>query len=48
MQAKALAAARIDAASRRPGLTPETRAHLQDSADTLRQALAAPMLRSGT
>ena len=39
---------RVDAASRRAGLAPETRAHLQDSADTLRQALAAQLVRSGT
>ena len=43
-----LIAKKIDSASRRAGLTPETRAHLQDSADTLAQALAAQMVRSGT
>ena len=46
-QARTLAK-KIDSASRRAGLTPETRAHLQDSADTLTQALAAQMVRSGT
>ena len=45
-QARTLAQ-RVDAAARRPGLSAETRAHLQDSADTLRQALAAPLARSG-
>ena len=45
-QARTLAQ-RVDAAARRPGLSAETRVHLQDSADTLRQALAAPLARSG-
>ena len=40
-------AAQIDAASRRKGLSPEVQAHLADSADTLNQALAARLLRSG-
>jgi hypothetical protein len=39
---------RIAAASKRRGLSAEARAHLQDSTDTLRQALAAPMQRTGT
>jgi hypothetical protein len=39
--------AKISAASRRKGLTPETRAHLQDSAETLAQALAAKLQRAG-
>ena len=46
-QARTLAK-KIDSASQRAGLTPETRAHLQDSAETLAQALAAQMVRSGT
>ncbi len=40
--------ARIGAASQRKGLSAEARAHLQDSADTLRQALAAQLVRAGT
>ena len=40
--------ARITATSQRKGLSAEARAHLQDSADTLRQALAAPLQRQGT
>jgi hypothetical protein len=40
--------ARIDAAKQRKGLSAEARAHLQDGADTLRQTLAAPLLRQGT
>jgi hypothetical protein len=40
--------ARIAAASKRKGLSAEARAHLQDSTDTLRQALTAPMQRTGT
>jgi hypothetical protein len=40
--------ARIHAATQRKGLSAEAKAHLQDSADTLRQALAAPLLRQGT
>jgi hypothetical protein len=44
-QARALLA-RLDAAQRgRSGLDAETRAHLADSADTLRQALAATIVR---
>ena len=38
---------RIQAASHRKGLSGEARAHLQDSADTLRQALNAPLMRQG-
>ena len=38
---------RIQAASQRKGLSAESRAHLQDSADTLRQALNAPLVRQG-
>ncbi|HET7526938.1 MAG TPA: zinc-dependent metalloprotease [Burkholderiaceae bacterium] len=38
---------RIQAAAQRKGLSAEARAHLQDSADTLRQALSAPMQRQG-
>jgi hypothetical protein len=38
---------RIQAASQRRGLSGEARAHLQDSADTLRQALNAPLMRQG-
>jgi len=38
---------RIQAASQRKGLSGEARAHLQDSADTLRQALNAPLQRQG-
>ena len=47
VQAKALSA-QLDAASRRRGLSPETEAHLKDSADTLNQALAARLVRTGT
>jgi hypothetical protein len=39
--------ARIGAATQRKGLSAEAKAHLQDSADTLRQALAAPLVRQG-
>jgi len=39
--------ARIQAAAQRKGLSVEARAHLQDSADTLRQALSAPLQRQG-
>lgn len=46
-QAQALLT-RLEAASKRPGLTAETRAHLNDSADTLSQALTARMLRAGS
>ncbi|WP_372526916.1 zinc-dependent metalloprotease [Piscinibacter sp.] len=45
-QAQALLA-RIGAAARRPGLSAEARAHLQDSADTLSQALSAKLQRAG-
>jgi hypothetical protein len=45
-QAKALLA-RIDLAAKRPGLSAAALAHLSDSADALRSALAAGMLRSG-
>ncbi len=38
---------RINAATQRKGLSAEARAHLQDSADTLRQVLAAPLTRQG-
>jgi len=38
---------RIQNASLRKGLSAEARAHLQDSADSLRQALTAPMQRAG-
>jgi hypothetical protein len=40
--------ARITAASQRKGLSAEAKAHLLDGADTLRQALAAPLVRAGT
>ncbi len=39
--------ARIQAASKRSGLSAETQAHLADSADTLSQALTAKMQRAG-
>lgn len=45
-QAQALLA-RIQTASKRGGLGAEARAHLQDSADTLSQALAAKLQRAG-
>jgi len=38
---------RIQAAAQRKGLSTEARAHLRDSADTLRQALNAPLVRQG-
>ncbi len=38
---------RISAAVKRPGLSAEARAHLADSADTLRQALQARLQRAG-
>ncbi|MDQ6685774.1 MAG: zinc-dependent metalloprotease, partial [Pseudomonadota bacterium] len=44
-QAKTLLAS-IHAATRRGGLSEESRAHLQDSADTLEQALSAKLLRA--
>ncbi|MBE7418883.1 MAG: zinc-dependent metalloprotease [Ideonella sp.] len=40
--------ASLQQAARRKGLSGEAQAHLRDSADTLRQALAAPLLRTGT
>ena len=46
VQAKALAE-QLNAAARRKGLSEATRAHLQDSADTLNQALAAKLVRQG-
>ncbi len=46
VQAKALLE-RIEAASKRPGLSEEARAHLADSADTLEQALNARVQRAG-
>jgi hypothetical protein len=45
-QARALLE-KIRTASHRPGLSDETKAHLADSADTLEQALAARLQRSG-
>jgi len=45
-QAQALLG-RINAAARRSGLSPEAQAHLQDSADTLSQALSARLQRAG-
>jgi len=45
-QALALAA-RLEAAARRPGLGAEARLHLQDCAESLRSALAAPLQRAG-
>jgi hypothetical protein len=39
--------ARINAASGRPGLSTEARAHLQDSADSLSEALGAKLQRAG-
>lgn len=39
--------ARIQAVLPRKGLSAEAQAHLRDSADTLRQALAAPLVRQG-
>ena len=38
---------RLNAAARRGGLGAEARAHLQDSADTLQQALSARLTRTG-
>ena len=46
MQARALLE-KIRVASRRPNLGDETKAHLADAADTLEQALAARLQRSG-
>ena len=39
--------ARINGAVKRGGLSAEAQAHLQDSADTLNQALTAHLQRSG-
>jgi hypothetical protein len=48
MRAEAQAlAGRVNAALRRGGLSTEARAHLQDSADTLTQALSAKLQRTG-
>ena len=44
----ALLAARIDQAGRQTGRSAEARAHLQDSAESLRSALAAPLQRAGS
>jgi hypothetical protein len=38
---------RLQKAGKRPGLSPEAKAHLADSADTLQQALAAKLVRAG-
>ena len=38
---------RINTAARRPGLSAEAQAHVQDSADTLQQALTAKLSRVG-
>ena len=38
---------RLNAAAKRPGLSAEAQAHLQDSADTLQQALTAKLTRTG-
>jgi len=38
---------RINAASKRSGMSAEAKSHLQDSADTLSQALSAKLQRSG-
>ena len=40
-------AARLERAARGPGLGAEAQAHLQDSAENLRSALAAPLARAG-
>ena len=40
-------ALRIERAARLPGLSAEARAHLQDSSESLRSALAAPLARVG-
>ena len=39
--------ARLNTAAKRPGLSAEAQAHLQDSADTLQQALTAKLARTG-
>jgi hypothetical protein len=41
-------AGRIDQAGRQTGRSAEARAHLQDSAESLRSALAAPLQRAGS
>ena len=46
VEARALAE-RLDRAARRPAADADTRAHLQDSAETLNQALAAKLERAG-
>jgi hypothetical protein len=38
---------RVTVAARRTGLSSQARAHLEDSADTLRQALTAKLPRAG-
>ena len=38
---------RLNTAAKRPGLSAEAQAHLQDSADTLQQALSAKLTRTG-
>jgi hypothetical protein len=38
---------RLSTAAKRPGLSAEAQAHLQDSADTLQQALTAKLTRTG-
>ena len=38
---------RLNSAAKRPGLSAESQAHLQDSADTLLQALTAKLARAG-
>ena len=38
---------RLNTAAKRPGLSAEAQAHLQDSADTLQQALTAKLARTG-
>ena len=43
----AVLAGRLEKALRQPGLSAEAQVHLQDSADSLRSALAAPLARVG-
>jgi hypothetical protein len=38
---------RMNAAAQRPSLSADARAHLQDSADTLSQAISAKVTRPG-
>ena len=38
---------RLESAARRPDLDADTRAHLADSAETLKRAMAAPFPRLG-